>query len=474
MPLQIVPIERFGGLRLDLDAGEVGSGGAIDLVNVDLDRLGSVRTRNGNTNIVTLGTCFSVAGIAGFTTAVNGTPQLVVAYETAAHTHRMAAYSASGGAAISTVTATPTPFRAVQWGDPSNKRLYIADGAGVWRWTGAAFSQPAGIGPSLEVTVLPGSNRLAVFDLTDANKIKFSDPGAPETFTANNYVDLAPGDGGDLVGAAPFQDRLIVFKPSRFFVFTSTSTDPTGNPIFNYYTVERYGSIIPPVSGNEGVYFFDGRYIWLTTGNVPVRISAPVEPYLQGIASLNGTTAFQPSTIALYYSAGRLWVQVATTVGAATLVYDPKIEVWTFYGSQIAGVTSAYLSTALTTYWISGPATNVAIYKFDPTATTDDGSAINWSYSSGFYPLPGANGFGESRVRYTDVWGSGTAAVKTAARGGRPSDVAEPGSGSLTLGVAPVVARDRYARSVRGRAFQHVLSGSGPAAVTRIDRWVNA
>src|SRR4051794_15376750 len=46
-PYGTFPVERFGGLRLDLEAEEVGPSQAIDLLNVDLDKRGGVRTRDG-------------------------------------------------------------------------------------------------------------------------------------------------------------------------------------------------------------------------------------------------------------------------------------------------------------------------------------------------------------------------------------------------------------------------------------------
>jgi hypothetical protein len=41
-------IQNFRGLRLDVDPQELGLNGAVDLLNVDFDRPGMVRTRFGS------------------------------------------------------------------------------------------------------------------------------------------------------------------------------------------------------------------------------------------------------------------------------------------------------------------------------------------------------------------------------------------------------------------------------------------
>jgi hypothetical protein len=51
-------------------------------------------------------------------------------------------------------------------------------------------------------------------------------------------VDLTPNDGEVItewrVGAA----TLFVFKQTKFFVFYGNSTDGSGNPVFNYRSVD--------------------------------------------------------------------------------------------------------------------------------------------------------------------------------------------------------------------------------------------
>jgi hypothetical protein len=422
-------IDQFGGIRLDIDPSELGATAATTCSNVDFDREGRIRTRFGNTQILTPGTVLSVwrPGIVVYNSDTGAQPQFIIAYrQVAAGTRKLAAYD-TAGASVSTISASVNDaLRTVQWGDTTANYMYIASSTGTYRWDGATFTQPAGIGASRFIGVKPNDNRLVITDDTLTSKVKFSGAGTPEVFGVNDFVQLSPGDGSSITGIATWRERVFVFKGSRHFVFTGTSTDSAGNPVFNYYTVDRQGSLVHPVAGDEGVYFFDGTSIWVTDGNSRQRISAPIEPYLAGLVSLNGATANQTfsSRTHMFYSGGRLWLSVPTsstlpTVGGATatFVYDPKTATWTTYSFAVNGVAEGYDSGKAFTYWITPDITNMAFSKFDPTATTDNGTAISWDYTSGMYSPAGDR----SRVAISlesQLIGSGTTTLKVATTGG--------------------------------------------------------
>jgi hypothetical protein len=124
---------------------------------------------------------------------------------------------------------------------------------------------------------------------------RFSDEGAPNTWGANNYVDLTPGDGEQIMGLAVWREALFVFKESRFFVFYGTSSDSTGNPDFLFNSIEA--TVGPSSSkaiavGRDGVYFLNQRGIYRTTGNTPELVSELLDPFFYGGTSdfyLSGT-----------------------------------------------------------------------------------------------------------------------------------------------------------------------------------------
>jgi hypothetical protein len=426
-------------------------------------------------------------GLAAFTTDVSGTPQVVVSYETTAPAAKLEAYSAAGGAAIA--TATPASFLdisagdgSVQWGSPSAERLYIADGAGVWRWSGAAFSQPAGIGGSFHLAVKPNSNRLVTVDTSDTNKVKFSNAGDPETFGVNNYVDLAPGDGSGVTGLATWQDRVYAFKTQRFFVFGTEATDSAGNPVFNYYAVDGYGALVPPAAGEEGVYFFDGRRIWVVgqTGGVPQRISAPIEPYIAGIVSLNSATGHQSllESARLRYTQGRLWFSIYNTVSeTTTFIFDPKTSTWTVSSLKVTGVATGYQTGQPRTYWTvdntTVAATALSIYRVDATTTTDAGTAISWNWTSGLYSP--ANDPGRIAISLeSQLVGSGTVTMQVATTGGAGSSSGALDTGSaVTLGVAPTLSEGWQQIDREGKYWSHKLSGTGSAVVAELSHFLS-
>jgi len=171
--------------------------------------------------------------------------------------------------------------------------------------------------------------------------VLFSDPGAPETFQTNNFVDLDPGDGEAIQGMAAWGSMLFVFKDTKFYVFTNTSTDASGNPIFNFFPV-RAG--VGCVGGNaiavapDALYFVDKKGVYKTTGKAPEQISQVIDPFFTGNAAIyfQSNTANQGvigQTAACWYN-HRLYVSVATGVSTASdrmLVFDTRYGWWSLF-----------------------------------------------------------------------------------------------------------------------------------------------
>lgn len=458
MGLTPFTVESFGGLRLDVDPFEAGPGNATDLLNVDLDRVGRVRTRDGFTRMKSL-TMTTVEGFGVYDTF--SFQQAIVGYTTGG-VGRYEAYPDSGGAAVASVNVSSPAAISASAAGPLGY-LYLANAVDpIRRWTGAAFSSPAGMPTAQYLATSPVSDRLVA---AAGSRVKFSEVGDPETWPANNFVDVAPGDGV-ITSMVTWRETIFVFKDRvAFFVFYSESTDQDGEPIFNYRPVNGYGAF-DAVAGEEGVYFSDDRTIWLTVGDKPTRISEPVEQFLRGIVSVNGETVSQAATPRLSYSLGRLYVAVYTSAAVwRTLVFDPKLNTWALYSVGMPytkTLRSISPSIESRTYWLS----TAGIDRFDG-ATTDNGSAIAWSWTSGRYALsdPG-------RVAITtesSVVGSGsvTMAVTTDSYG------TITGS-STTLGTAPATAEGWPFGDQEGTWFQHKLSGTGVASVNRLTHHIGS
>lgn len=293
-------IERFGGLDLRLDPGEAGADTAIDLMNVVLEP-GVVRTRD---------------GLVQYAQGSDATALHGYCADYPADTNKILCQYAATGCSVAVVTGNTNPpsvvtskafasgskitaYQAI--GTPTASSVYVAnDAREVIKYDGTTLTSLGTVGRLLALS--PTDNRLVVADVgaSDQSKVKFSDPGAPETFSANNYVILTPGDGETIQAVATWREFVFVFKRSRFFVFYGQSVDATGQPIFNYRTVDGIGAISTGSNNgvaatDDGVYFTSDDGVYRTTGGVAQKVSMPLDPWFRNdvLPGVNGSPYFQ-------------------------------------------------------------------------------------------------------------------------------------------------------------------------------------
>jgi hypothetical protein len=438
MPQTPYVIERFGGLNVRDDPMEIGTGGAIDLLNVDLDRGGRVRARDGWAAFATAATA-SVT-INQLIPSPSG-PRIYAAYW-ASPNYVFEGFDSSGSS-VATRTATgsstaTTPSYA-NLGTSSSALTYVT----IWDASAnytcqriASGSIAAGTGKPAFVAVTPVSNRLveANFDLAASSPsgangsrstVFWSDAGDPQTFGANNFVTLRPNDGEDITGMVTWRDYTFVSKQSSLFIFYGESADATGNPIFNYRRVGLPAPIwrstglnrSPMVAAGEfGVFISTANGIYRTTGDTPVLVSGKVQD-LFSFAAIQAW-AFDGNPPILAWANGRLFATYSTASGSVrTLVYDPRIDEWMLWSNL--GSTGVFINSAAGAYSASPGTSDFQKRIFfpladrvkytDPTVTTDGGTAIAWSWTSGSYaPVPGR----VVVVPETSVVGSGTITIQ--------------------------------------------------------------
>lgn len=477
--------EEFGGLNL-ADPQQIGTGEACDLLNVEPegDRL---RTRAGYSTFFTLPSSDTANALAEY--PKSGGSQLLVAGNA-----KVYAYDNTGVVITSTASNTVSSIAVV--GTPTATAAYLSDTAsGIRKWNGAAFSLPVtAINPQF-LTVQTLENRLVagkIGSTSSPSRVHFSDPGAPETFGANNYIDLSPGDGESIAGLVTWQDQVFAFKRTKFFVFYGNSTDGDGEPVFNYRSVDGGVGVGASTddgaisfnqvcAGRTGVYFIADDGIYRTVGGMPERVSRPLDywfwrrtlpscPTLTGLwdGDLTGASlvAFQDRVYCTFKAAG----------SPTTFVLNETTGAWTVYrfanfGSPIRVLCGtsfdddlAHYPTALKTMVIGF--SNSVVGKHDASRTTDNGGDISWSWSSGF------DSFGSpSQVKVTlesRVWGSGTVTLKV----GTDYGAFDTGS-ALTLGTAPAVTDAWQQIDREGTLWQHKVSGTGPAIVSRVAHYVS-
>lgn len=415
------PIERFAGLNLAADIEEIGFDGAIDLLDVDLDDRGRLRTRTG----------YSLFSTAPDT----GSPQPLAPYYRGSNPTQILTVTAAGNTIAinsndATIIATDTGSAARQFaavGTPTASYMYFTRAvASIRRWDGTTFTSPAGMPAGMRyITVAPGDQRLVVaggYASTNPSRVQFSDaptvsaPNAVETWGANNYVELSPGDGENITGLATWQNYLFAFKQSKLFVFYGNSTDATGQPVFNYREINagvghEGGTLaIAP----EGVYFVHSSGVYLTNGSgVPRKVSEAIEPLFaqRGLSSFySGGSFTNISSLKLVYHRGRLIL----SDGSYTFVYDPQTEWWLRWSIGIQGAASFSSNLKSTpgtaNLWFNGTVVGASgLFRGFATQTTDNGSTIVGVYQSGFSDM--GEPAREKTIRETEVVGAGNVAL---------------------------------------------------------------
>lgn len=482
--MQAVTIEQFPGLDLRSDPGE--GGGAIDLLNVTFEP-GRVRVRDGSATFRT--TTDKPYFLARFRIS-SGANQLIIG-----ENGGLIRAVDQAGSSIATTTVPVLNSRGaagVAVGTPTNSYFYLADLTSVnaiRRWDGATWTTPAAFVAFAGVcamAVTPSDNRLMVANNTD---VVFSDAGAPETFGANNYVRLTPGDGESIRGAISFNNQVFVFKQTKFFVFYGQSTDATGQPVFNYRTVDTGIGMqtIAPQSvcrSEDGVYFIGNDGIYRTTGGTPSKISGPLDPFFVG--GLNsywrGSQWGADNPVQrLAWVNGKLYAALGATTGTNVVQlfeWDPELGTWSCWGLNACSLLG-WPSTSTTgdgrRLMVGNDTTgslgfNVGIHRFGLTADADtsgggpSANAILSRYRSAF------NSFGtpgQKRLRETLLTGSGTVGMQWSTDDGAlPLAVGS----AVTLGAASAVATKHQRAAYRGRNFSYQLDGGLGGTVWAINR----
>ena len=238
-----------------------------------------------------------------------------------------------------------------------------------------------------------------------------------------------PGDGEDLVASCRWQDKVFVFKQSRYFVFFGT-VDATGDgvPLFEFTPVEAQagaGGVRAACAGRDGVYFVCERGVYFTTGDAPQLISFGLDPLFRGISPtwFTGRTgdpaAMDEATIC--WVDELLYVGIpAAGSGRVTLVYDPRTQWWGYDDMPLlAGAPVRYGGSDQLV--LSSPGIH-GVRRHGRDLFDDDGVMIPVAWRSGWHD------FGESRrqacpadeaARRRDVRGQLRDGPRAAQYGGR-------------------------------------------------------
>lgn len=423
MAYQDRPAAAFsGGLNLRDSYEQMEPHQAYDLLNVVFDNKGGVKSRPGYAAFTAAGTNRYDSMSAFYTTG--GIKHLVCGAG-----NRLEVFDTSGAAVASSTSTAPTasPHYFTRFGGPTKTVVYAANGTDNLRtWDGTTWAVPTftGLTDSPKgkfVAVTPWDNRLVNARRSGSvggnnpSTVFFSDPSVPDTWGANNWVDVAPGDGEQIMGMCAYDNYLIVFKESHFFVFYGTTLDSDGNPEFNYRAVEAGVGLAAPNAlcvAPDGVYFLADNGIYKTNGGLPMLVSGLIDslftgnvPPLYGGYPIN-TSSIGKATMAYH----NLQVFLAIPTGSATanntiLMYDLRNESWSVWNVPAAAMCQFEVSGSLPDLMFAYASGDKKIGRVSSNYLTDAGANIESRIKVAFSDLGEDN---HKTIRESKVWGTGT------------------------------------------------------------------
>lgn len=458
MGLESLVVDRFLGLTLPEDPEEVGFKQALDMANVDINRRGRLRTRDGYEVLTD-----EPSEDGAYRLIYPVDDQVLLASTTVGGGDLVDAIN--DGVLSETDTGVGVSSFASVGNEDDGRFIYIAlGGNGIRRYdvAGETF-QTAGLDdiPAQFLAVQSPSNRLVA---AYGDRVRFSAPGDPETFdddpVTGDWVDITPGDGESISGIATWLNLIFVFKETKFAVFTGNTVNSIGRAEFNYRMVDTGVGCVRDTThphsvttvAPEGVYFGHESGIYLTTGGDPTPVSKAIEPLIYGDVPVEFNGISNVTPMALAYQHRRLYMVASDGDSNELYVFDLDEGVWLRWTLSVNGIT-AYKGRLFVSLTTSNDLAEI-------TGTTDGGAAIEWNWSSGYSDL----GTPEVKsLQWSYLWGSGTVTLQVA------KDHGDLDTGSaLTLGTAPAVVETIQRFSRDGRFFRFGISGTGPASVNRV------
>lgn len=421
------PFEGFGeGLNLAAKPDAVSPAECIDALNVLFTDRGAITQRKGYDNLTGSALTNRPASLEAFYTS-SGTKHLLAGCGT-----RLEAIEAGGGVKASATGLTNAVWDFARFGKPNEEVAFAGNGTDTLRkWTGTEWTAPtATVGGEASkampkagaLCVDPNSNRLVCtkFDTTTGgpngltsspSHVYFSEPGNPEGYETTAFEQLTPGDGEKIQAAVAWREYVLIFKESRFFVFSGNQINAEGKPVFNWRAVEAGVGLVSPRAiavHPSGVYFMSRNGVYVTQGQEPQLVSSLIEPVWTGDISpfyTGGVLAHGSITnCAMGVWEDRIYLSFPTeSANNRTLVYDPQLEWWSLLSipASCFAVFRPSNQPELVFGYASG---SNHVGRHSASYTDDDGTAITSYWRSGWFDL-GSSSVKKNRAQ--KVWGTG-------------------------------------------------------------------
>lgn len=210
-------VPYFGTLDTTSDPTAMVETDSPDTLNTVYDAIKSVGTRKGYTKLLTTKLPSFIGGMYSYYKS-DGTKKLVYASNTNLYT-----YNNAGGSTV--VSGTPTNFTAnKQWDfDEYMDSTYGGNGTDpLIAYNGSNYSiVNSAISPQF---IKIHKNRIYCAN-ANSSILYFSDAGNPNSFPANNFIQINTNDGQNITGIDELLDNLVITKDDSVWILTG---DPLG------------------------------------------------------------------------------------------------------------------------------------------------------------------------------------------------------------------------------------------------------
>lgn len=356
-PLNIT--DMTGGLNLRADAYSLAENESPEMLNVDPDPRGGVRSRRRWTNFALPDSSplsmhlwrRRTGGSILVTAANNGHMYQIAATRPGDPTSPPTMTQVLVGAASVGCNASIHGAQFVEWTD----KLYIACGRTGFghRWSGSGsavalaangptwqndYTAPVGGHfPRAEHATTYGAYMVTANTQENGfeypNRVRFSHPNNPENWAELDFIDIEAG-GSHITGLVAFSDHVVVFKTASVWAIYGHDAD-TFTPV-NLSPDAGAPHRKAIALATDSVFFYShplGVLEYMPDRGV-AEVSAQLRPIFDS-GELNPTAL---GTVALGWLGRRLWFGAPYQRGGATpsypktvFVYDPQLSAWTAY-----------------------------------------------------------------------------------------------------------------------------------------------
>lgn len=387
-----------GGLNLRANPFRLGANESPDVLNVDMDPRGGVRSRQGSSPAVSLpiGNESPLVRLESYRTGLFS--QLFI------HTtSELFVLSDLGDFCSQEITSTgtnPFGFATAQYDSrDATSNVYTAqlfvstlDDTNGWVWDGSTVSTLTHSGPAEwqddlstpDGEHVPAARFLAshvdrlwaAYTVEDGevlfNRLRFSHPLFPRSWREMDYIDVP--DGGQVItGIKSYGGNLVVFKEHAVFILTGYSTDT-----FQLVPLTlRHGCGNPlAYTELEGVlYFFDGTLGLMAFDGS--RMSSVMDRVKPAFFRSDGSS-IDPSSVRVWSGDGKVFV--SNNIDHVTFVFDPSVGrsgAWSRYQVWMPAQSPSGRVLVHGCDWTTESDGNVAVFFHDGADTVQ---YFDWAY----------------------------------------------------------------------------------------------